>query len=272
MLFPAPRALSYRASTLTAMAEVDKHELAEQVVITVAAGLAGYLGPGAGALAAGSVPLALAGLDRIASIIGSRRLEHDVETLLDGAEAFGAETVEEFMEFVEAAVSDEDRQELLARTLTIAQDTAMRDKRRALGRALAAAASDTGTKVDPEMLFVRILADLDEPHIRLLRLLSTDPPEVPMQPGVTQVSLPGINAPRQWYPSLIAQADAGLAATAWSLLGTLSRHQLASDSIGTYTTPIGTEELHYSITQYGRWFLSRLAEPEDSSGSTTAAG
>jgi hypothetical protein len=32
-----------------------------------------------------------------------------------------------------AAVSDEDRQELLARALTIAQDTAMRDKRHALG-------------------------------------------------------------------------------------------------------------------------------------------
>lgn len=77
------------------------------------------------------------------------------------------------MAFVEAAVSDEEHQELLARALTIAQDTAMRDKRRALGRALASAASDTGTKVDEELLFIRVLADLDEPHIRVLRLMST---------------------------------------------------------------------------------------------------
>jgi hypothetical protein len=243
------------------MAEIDKRELAVQVVIAMAAGVAAYDGPGAGALAAGVAPLALAGLDRILSIIGSRRLEHNVETLLDGAEAFGAGTPEEFMEFVEAALSDEDRQELLARTLIIAQDTAMRDKRRALGRALAAAASDTSTKVDTEMLFIRILADLDEPHIRLLKLLSTDPPELIIQPRAAQAAAPSVNAPRQWYPSLIAQADSGLADTAWSLLGTLSRHGLAKDSIGMYTTPIGTQELYYRITPDGEWFLTRLAEP-----------
>jgi hypothetical protein len=244
------------------MAEANKRELAEQIVIAMVAGLAAYDGPGAGALAAGAAPLALAGLDRILSIIGSRRLEHDVETILDGAEAFGAETAAEFMEFVEAAVSDEGRQELLVRTLIIAQDTAMRDKRRALGRTLAAAASDTGTRVDAEMLFIRILADLDEPHIRLLKLLSTDPPRAATEPGGAQAAAPSVNAPRQWYPSLITQADPGLADTAWSLLGTLSRHRLAMDSIGTYTTPIGTQELCYSITDSGRWFLTRLAEPE----------
>lgn len=72
--------------------------------------------------------------------------------LTDAADAFGALTPKDFIEFVEAAVSDEEHQELLARTLTIAQDTAMRDKRRALGRALAAAAGDVGTKVDDELL------------------------------------------------------------------------------------------------------------------------
>jgi hypothetical protein len=41
-------------------------------------------------------------------------------------------------EFIDKAVSDDRRQELFARTLTVAQDTALRNKRRALGRALAA--------------------------------------------------------------------------------------------------------------------------------------
>ena len=59
------------------------------------------------------------------------------------------------------AFTDLEHQELLARALTMAQDTAMRDKRRALGRALASAAADTGTKIDDELLFIRVLADLD---------------------------------------------------------------------------------------------------------------
>lgn len=223
------------------MAEVDKRELAEQVVITMAAGLAGYLGPGAGALAAGGVPLALAGLDRISSIIGSRRLEHDVEALLDGAEAFGAETPAEFVEFVEAAVSDEEHQELLARALTIAQDTAMRDKRRALGRALAAAAGDTGTKVNDELLFIRVLADLDEPHVRLLRLMST--------------------AVRQWHPDEIASQDPGLTGDVLGvLLFDLARHHLISGA--DEVAPPLHRRPDNTITPYGERFLTRLAEPE----------
>lgn len=62
-----------------------------------------------------------------------------------------------------------------SRALTIAQDSAYRDKRLALGRALAAAAEDTGTKVDNELLFIRVLADLDEPHIRCLRTMANAP-------------------------------------------------------------------------------------------------
>ena len=102
-------------------------EVARQVVVNVAAGLAGYLGPGPGALAAGAAPVVLAGLDYISGTIGSRRLDHATETLTDAATEFGATTTDEFIEFVEAAVSDEDRQELLARALTIAQDTSMRN-------------------------------------------------------------------------------------------------------------------------------------------------
>jgi len=135
--------------------ERPKHELAIQVVVAVAAGVAGLRGPEAIAVATGVSPLAVAGLGRISKTIQSRRLEHAAETVMDGADAFGAETVEQFMDFIEAAVSDEKHQELLARSLTIAQDTAMRDKRRALGRALASAASDTGTRVDEELLFIR---------------------------------------------------------------------------------------------------------------------
>jgi hypothetical protein len=142
--------------------------------------------------------------------------------------------------FVEAAVSDEEHQELLARALTIAQDTAMRDRRRALGRALASAASDTGTKVDEELLFIRVLADLDEPHIRVLRLMSTP------------LSVSGLHG----------RSRRRILASAWALQSVLARHQLISG--GHEVLPPRTEiRPDYTITEYGEGFLIRLAEPEE---------
>jgi hypothetical protein len=235
----------------------SKYEVAKQVVINVAAGLAGYLGPGAGALAAGAAPIVLAGLDYISSTIGSRRLDHATETLTDAADEFGAETTDQFIEFVKAAVSDEDRQELLARALTIAQDTAVRDKRRALGRVVAQAASDTDTKVDKQLIYLRVLDDLDEPHIRLLRLMTTKPPH---QDAVNQ-QMEAIGRPvRQWHPSDLGQADPGLAEVVWSLLPVLERHGLISG--GNEVLTQAGREPEYTVTPYGEWFLTMLGEPE----------
>jgi hypothetical protein len=242
--------IATRHAGLVSDEEHPRYELACQVALNVAAGLAGYAGAGAGALAAGAVPVALTGIDYI---IGKRRLAHEAETLVDGADAFGADTPDEFIEFLKAAVSDEEHQELLARALTIAQDTAFRDKRRALGRALASAASDTGTRVDDELQFIRVIADLDEPHIRLLRLMSTVPEHLTKY---------GDGNIRQWFPWSIGHADPGLADSAWALLAPLQRHGLVYATIGQYHTPVGTMENQYEITGYGEWFLTRLAEPE----------
>lgn len=134
----------------------------------------------------------------------------------------------------------------------------MRDKRRALGRALAAAASDTGTKVDTEMLFIRVLADLDEPHVRLLRLMNTAPPHLD---AINRQRL-GINEPpiRQWHPSDIVEQDPGLADVVWGLLPVLARHQLISGGYDLLTH--AGHEPEYTITSYGEFFLERLAEPE----------
>jgi hypothetical protein len=65
-------------------------------------------------------------------------------------------------------VADDRRHELFARTLTIAQDTALRNKRRALGRALAAGVMGDDARIDEELLFIRAVADIDELHIRVL--------------------------------------------------------------------------------------------------------
>jgi hypothetical protein len=161
------------------MPEVSRAELARQIIVGLAVGAAAsYAGPVAGTAASGAAPAVLAGMDYVRATIGTRRLEHASQTLGDAADESGAKTAEEFVEFVTAAVRDEQHQELLARALTIAQDTAMRDKRRALGRVLAAAADETGTRVDDEMLFIRVLADLDPPHVRCLRIMAADPPNL----------------------------------------------------------------------------------------------
>ena len=108
------------------MPEPSRTELTRQVVVGLAVGAASYAGPVAGTLASGAAPAVLAGMDYISATIGTRRLEHATETLGDAADESGAKTPEEFIEFVKAAVRDEQHQELLARALTIAQDTATR--------------------------------------------------------------------------------------------------------------------------------------------------
>jgi hypothetical protein len=187
-------------------------------------------------------------MDWISATIGKRRIEHATETMTDAAEEFGAETPEEFIEFLNAALADEEHQELLARALTIAQDTAMRDKRRALGRALASAASDAGTKVDDELIFIRRLADLDAPHIRCLRLILTSPPRY------------------QWSAYEIWGVDEGLGDVALQLLRDLERLGLVtrtdkSDGHTGFQTD-ETEHVEYRALDAAFPLLQRLEEPE----------
>jgi hypothetical protein len=189
-------------------------------------------------------------LGHIFDRIDSQRRENAAETLTDAADELGAETPEQFMKFIEDAVSNPEHRELLARALTIAQDTAMRDKRRALGRALASAVAETGTLVDDELAFIRTLAHLDPADIRVLRLTDT----VPEHPRARGYEV------KQWYPWSIAQADSGLAGSAWTSLRILEHHGLVWSS-GDQLTPYGHQP-EYEITGLGEYFLARLADPE----------
>lgn len=137
------------------------------LAVRAAAGAAGaglglaVAGPG-GALAGAVVTPVL---ERAFSFLDGRfRRQREIYAagaLADAAGEAGATTEEQFEEFIEKLVSDEQHQELLARVLVVAQDSAMRDKRRALGRILANAADETGTTVDMQFLHARVIADLD---------------------------------------------------------------------------------------------------------------
>ena len=83
------------------------------------------------------------------------------------------------------------------------------------------------------------MADLDEPHIRLL-----EAHEHPASPSVASINDPG--------------GGSGLTSS-WALLSVLARHQLIS---GGYEVLPPRSEIRpdYTITEYGEWFLTRLVE------------
>ena len=83
---------------------------------------------------------------------------------MDGADAACISVAE----FIDKAASDERRHELFARASAVAQDAAWRNKKRALGRALAAGVMGDDARIDEEMLFIRAVDDIDEVHVRLL--------------------------------------------------------------------------------------------------------
>ena len=163
--------------------------------------------------------------------------------------------------FAEAAASDEAYQELLARTLTIAQDTAMRDKRRALGRALANALDETGTSVDDEVAFVRMLADLNPVHIRVLKIMSRRPIHLD-RVAVQMNAADDPKAARQWYEWSIVAADPGLEASVHGALRVLKLHGLIWDRGEQLVPPPHGMQHEYEISPYGDYLIDRLAAPD----------
>jgi hypothetical protein len=222
--------------------EETRKSLAIRITAAALGASAGLAGPDAAITGAALTPMLEDALGHIFDRIDSRRRENAAETLTDAADELGAETPEQFMKFIEDAVSSPEHQEFLARALTIAQDTAMRDKRRALGRALAAAVGETGTTVDDELAFIRTLADLDPPDIRVLRLTDTVPGHLRAR---------GYEV-KQWYPWSIAQADPGLANSAWTSFRVLEQHGLVWSS-GDQITPYGHQP-EYQITGLANTF------------------
>lgn len=73
---------------------------------------------------------------------------------------------------------DERRLSQLAAAMTAATNTALSAKLDALGRSLGTLAADSA-QVDPEGLWIRILADLESPHVRILLELQREDRERP---------------------------------------------------------------------------------------------
>lgn len=219
------------------------------VVATLTAG-AGLVGPDVGAAATALAPFFEVALARFAKATHLRRVNNASGTLQHAidAQAASAEV------FLEKAMGDDRRAELLTRALVIAQDTALRAKRRALGRALAAGVTaGSDAEIDAELLFIRAVADIDMPHILVLRLLDTERP----LPG----EMSGNVFHAGWSPAKIATRISG---NLTPVLATLELHGLITS--GQSSTPWQSAQSAYQITGAGEQLLSRLAEDPDGSG------
>jgi hypothetical protein len=223
-------------------------ELAAQTIAATVLGVIAVVGGPVGVVASvGLSPITLAIASKTADKLAQRRVQHAAETVLDAAETAGLP----LDEFTDLAVSDDIRHELLARTLIIAQDTALRDKRRALGRALAAGVMGDDAKIDEELPLIRAVADVDEMHIRLLSRLREQ--EHPV--GKLGWDLMGI-----------MDADPGIMVAAPTLLATLTLHGLVHEQVTTRAVPSATgRQTLYSIAALGKAFLNRLTA-DDTSG------
>lgn len=215
--------------------------LAVRTALATLTGYASMVSPAAGAVAQGLTPI----LEAIATFavkkLGQRRIEHAAETLIDAAKA----AHEPLDDFIDKAVADDRRHELFARALTVAQDTALQDKRRALGRALAAGVMGDDARIDEELLFIRAVQDIDEMHIRVLaRMAATSA------------------GPMGWMASTIVAADRGLANGIRALLWTLELHGLIAARVPSGRVQ-GPQETRYDITDSGQRFLARLADGTD---------
>jgi hypothetical protein len=230
------------------------HELATRTVIAIAAGATGLVGPDAAAAATALTPIAEEALGQVVKIVANRRRDHAAETLTDAAEAAGVTTDEEFVEFLNDALSDESKQELLIRALLIAQDSAMRDKRRAIGRSIAAAMNDMDTLVDDELIFLRTLDGLDAPHIKLLKLMAETSSGLPQRNKYLNT----------WKPAVIPFHAWGLRGSAKTLMTVLEQYGLIESDGEKYPDPYHPDiaEFEYAVTDYGHEFLSRFKDPQ----------
>jgi hypothetical protein len=215
-------------------------DLTIQTFVGAVVGTASLAGPEVAIAVSTAAPSMAYGLNRLVQAFSRRRTAHAEETLTDAAAA----ATLPIEQFIDEALADEQRAELLVRALTAAQDVALREKRRALGRALAAGVCGT-SPIDDEFLFMRALADLDEPHIAVLQIIGSDAPaHRPL--------------PRGWLNNEILERVPGLANALRAILTTLelhtliARNQLAGEAGG--LTDV------YRIAPPGRTMLVRLSE------------
>lgn len=208
--------------------------------------VAGMLDSNAGGAAAGVSPAVRAGAEALYTKAATRwrtLTQRGGMQVLEEAAATGV-PLDELDERI--ATSDE-RLMLAGTAIDAGTRTVDQDKIRALGRALAAGVSDDAL-VDPAILTVLALADLEPPHVNLLRRMAEEtPPRVYAGDRVRMVTGEGPFRPSAWDQRQMLVVAPGLTAVVDPVVATLTRHALI--------TPV--EELNKALKQLDREMSQR---------------
>ena len=218
---------------------------AESVAAFLAAG-AGIMGPPEAALlAAAGAPILVRVFERIADRVSSLRRRRCGEVYVEVTD-LAAMSIEELTDRV---LADERLLDLFSRVLLDVQDMALRRNRRALARSLAASALEPiPARIDVALLVRSAIRDLDEGHIRLMAVLSSEP----RRPA---------DAPPGKYGLMLAevtQRDPGLSNGAYALLQGLLSRGLVEDSTGGGSTLIAGRT--YTLSALGQRVFTQLSD------------
>jgi len=214
---------------------------------------------------AATAPGASVALRLLLETIGPFRIRNVERTIQTGADEAGI-TPEQL---AKALTADQTRQLLASEVVRVAMSTASDRKLRALATVLATGATTADSNVvDRELLFVRVLADLEEPHVVLLNLIGDVVPE-------GYGGIPQREYPRPWDEGEVRRALPDLKPIVTPILGTLARHRLIDTSLsdwwksvekaqawalsgsGSSTTP-DPGPPRWTMTDFGYWCLDRI--------------
>lgn len=145
--------------------------------------------------------------------------------------------------------------QLCTKVVLAAQDSVFQGKLYGLARSLQSALED-GSKVNEEILFSSVLAQLEAPHIRLLAQIGRNPADTPLNTDNDPADFPA------WgYNSIqLVMLDSGLEGALVPLLGILSANGLIirAEPVPMALGRLLPEHISYSITDFGQHMLARI--------------
>lgn len=151
------------------MEDTERASLGLRAVTATTAAMMALQDPSTGMLVAGAVPL----LDEMQSRWFHREQQKLGRVIQVGIDQTGLSADD----FLKELTKDDLRLALLSEALSAASRTAVDEKIRALGVALAnGALTDDDARLDEERIWVQILAEVEAPHLRVLHVLIAEKP------------------------------------------------------------------------------------------------
>jgi hypothetical protein len=225
------------------VADSPKEQHRQKAVTAAVSGISAFIGyrlggPLAAAAGVAGVPYgvelvrhAQAELARKGNVIGDAALE---------ASQMNAD------EFYEALLTRPELAALMEKIARAAAESGYEAKIRALGTLLGGAAARNGRPFNETTYLIDVLADIDEPDVRVLEILTNQPPDsdIANRPGQSlsgglaisserSPDQPLTSAPNSWLPSHVDQQLSMTSGLGLAALSRLTRHGLAEE-LGTY--------------------------------------